>query len=73
MGLGVKMKRRSLWKGTHFKLALLGLALNLGYHGLRGISSFPTAAWPYQGPRRMLQAKFLPARVGFLGFSMWYT
>ena len=73
MGLGVKLKRRSLWRGAQFKLALLGTALNPGYHGLGAFPAFHLPAWPCQGPRRVLQAKYPPARVGSLGSSRGYT
>lgn len=67
--MGMKVKTRSLWRGTQFKLALLGTALNPGYHRLGAFPAFHLPAWPCQGPRRVLQAKYLPARVGFLGSS----
>lgn len=66
--MGVKMKRRSLWKGTHFKPALLGLALNPGYHGLGGIPSFPTAGLAVPGAKKDASGKIPACESGLPRF-----
>lgn len=61
MGLGVKVKRKGLWRDTKFKPALLVMTLNPGSHGVGGSPSSPTATLAVPGTKKDASGK-IPAR-----------